>query len=284
MTPATQKLAEDDAFTKWFHANYAALMEKYGDQQDEPPYKVYKEVYIFAQAAWDAALAQEQAPMKEHEYRSDSLGEFDEVGIANAFIHIERTDEMCFWIGIDSPGKPSIHIRTGIQDGMRRFRLEEDTITNPKDFLVERNIELASKAEYKRALANFLEAADDQYKLKDDYISELEARCGDAGWIDIEKELPPDSVEAILVWYKEDHIADNLIRLYTSTAIYVRLHPEAYSHWRPLPAPPGAQVADLPDRKNHGPHRIYANDKTWDWCGGLGMCRACDERDEGGEQ
>lgn len=59
MTPGTQKL-----FSAWFHANYATLMEKYSDQQDEPP---YKEVYIFAQAAWDAALsalAQEQAPMK----------------------------------------------------------------------------------------------------------------------------------------------------------------------------------------------------------------------------
>lgn len=76
--------------------------------------------------------------MPEHEIRLDQSAEFDELVVdGSAFVHVERMDQRCFWIGIDLPDNKRINIRTGVEDGMWFFRVEED-FKEGRDFLVER--------------------------------------------------------------------------------------------------------------------------------------------------
>lgn len=76
---------------------------------------------------------------KHHEF-GEGLGEFDEVFIRNAFVHIERMNETGFWIGIDPPkdsGLPRIMVNTGVYKGEWYFNLQEDS-TGGKHFSVRR--------------------------------------------------------------------------------------------------------------------------------------------------
>lgn len=69
-------------------------------------------------------------PKKHHEF-SETRGEFDEVWVKNAFVHIERMDDKAFWIGIDPPkasGLPRIMLNTGVVNGQWYFNLEEDSL------------------------------------------------------------------------------------------------------------------------------------------------------------
>ena len=66
---------------------------------------------------------------KLHELDMDHRGEFDEVFVRNAFVHVERMADRSFWIGIDSPGMARLSIRTGVADGKWYFNVEEDTLS-----------------------------------------------------------------------------------------------------------------------------------------------------------
>lgn len=56
----------------------------------------------------------------------DFRGEFDELFIRGADIHIERMNETGFWIGIDLPDGEQIMINTGVHQGVWYFNVEED--------------------------------------------------------------------------------------------------------------------------------------------------------------
>lgn len=69
-------------------------------------------------------------PQKHHKF-TEALGEFDEVWIRDAFVHIERMNDTGFWIGIDPPkssGLPRIMLNTGVHKGVWFFNLQEDSI------------------------------------------------------------------------------------------------------------------------------------------------------------
>lgn len=58
-------------------------------------------------------------------------GEFDEVFVDNAFVHVERMNTRAWWIGITPPkksGLPRLMINTGIHDGEWYFNIEEDSL------------------------------------------------------------------------------------------------------------------------------------------------------------
>ena len=57
------------------------------------------------------------------EPRLDHRGEFDEVFVSGASIHVERMDTTGFWIGIDKKGFPSLSIRTGVHRGVWYFNV-----------------------------------------------------------------------------------------------------------------------------------------------------------------
>lgn len=64
---------------------------------------------------------------KRHELRQDSIrGEFDEVCVRNARIHIERMGTTAFWMQIDAKGLPSLVINTGVHRGVWYFDVWED--------------------------------------------------------------------------------------------------------------------------------------------------------------
>lgn len=71
------------------------------------------------------------AKKRKHHDFGEALGEFDEVFVRNAFVHIERMNETGFWIGVDPPkssGLPRIMLTTGVYKGEWFFNLEEDSL------------------------------------------------------------------------------------------------------------------------------------------------------------
>lgn len=67
----------------------------------------------------------------------DHRGAFDAVWVANAFVHVERMSDTCFWMRFDTQQGPGIAIRTGIHRGKWFFRIEEDKIGG-REYVVER--------------------------------------------------------------------------------------------------------------------------------------------------
>jgi len=68
---------------------------------------------------------------KSYDFKMDSLGEFDELFIREAFVHIERMGDTAFWIGIYPPvksGFPNIMLNTGVSKGRWYFNVEEDAV------------------------------------------------------------------------------------------------------------------------------------------------------------
>lgn len=57
--------------------------------------------------------------------RLDNRGEFDELFVQDARVHVERMNTRAFWIGIEVKGGPMIHINTGIHHGKWFFRVED---------------------------------------------------------------------------------------------------------------------------------------------------------------
>lgn len=77
--------------------------------------------------------------MKEHQWgRLDHNGEFDEMWIKNAFVHIERMNDTGFWIGIEAPGMPHISVNTGVHSGEWFFSVSEEKSGGGKFFRVTR--------------------------------------------------------------------------------------------------------------------------------------------------
>lgn len=71
--------------------------------------------------------------------RLDHRGEFDELFVGSAEVHIERMNTRAFWIGIDVKDGPTIHINTGIANGKWFFRVEDvDTESGGISEVVER--------------------------------------------------------------------------------------------------------------------------------------------------
>lgn len=67
--------------------------------------------------------------LKHHAFDLGHDGEFDEVWVAKADVHIERMNDTGFWIGIDPPkssGLPRIMLNTGVYRGEWFFNLQED--------------------------------------------------------------------------------------------------------------------------------------------------------------
>jgi hypothetical protein len=65
---------------------------------------------------------------KSHKFGLCDSGEFDEVFIKNAFVHIERMSDTAFWIGIEAKGLPMLMLNTGVHRGVWFFNIEEDAI------------------------------------------------------------------------------------------------------------------------------------------------------------
>lgn len=74
---------------------------------------------------------------KQIRFKLDSEGEFDEVFISNASVHIERMNDTGFWIGIEGKGLPLLMVNTGVHRGKWFFNLEEDAIDG-RSFQVQR--------------------------------------------------------------------------------------------------------------------------------------------------
>lgn len=72
------------------------------------------------------------------EFKMDSKGEFDEVFLENASVHIERMDETGFWIGIDLPDGRCIHVNTGVERGTWFFNVSEAHLLDGKFLSVQR--------------------------------------------------------------------------------------------------------------------------------------------------
>ena len=66
--------------------------------------------------------------LKKHKFGMDEEGEFDEVFLSKASVHVERMNETGYWIGIDAPGFPSLMVNTGVYRGVWFFNIEEDEI------------------------------------------------------------------------------------------------------------------------------------------------------------
>lgn len=69
------------------------------------------------------------------EFRLDESGEFDELCVPAAAIHVERMTETGFWIGIDLPDGNRIMINTGMFQGEWYFNVDED-VKDGKSFSV----------------------------------------------------------------------------------------------------------------------------------------------------
>lgn len=74
---------------------------------------------------------------KDLEFGLDHRGEFDEVWLRNAFVHIERMDDAAYWIGIDAEDGRRIMVNTGVWRGEWYFNVYEDA-TNGRAFDVRR--------------------------------------------------------------------------------------------------------------------------------------------------
>jgi len=71
------------------------------------------------------------------EFNMDHQGEFDEMFLHNASVHIERMNTRAFWIGIETADGRNIHVNTGVHNGKWFFNVE-DTAVGGKFESVER--------------------------------------------------------------------------------------------------------------------------------------------------
>lgn len=76
-------------------------------------------------------------PVKSHKFSLDHRGEFDEVWVSNAFVHVERMGEKEYWLGIERKGMPRISIFTGVYRGKWYFNIFEDGVDG-QSFQVQR--------------------------------------------------------------------------------------------------------------------------------------------------
>lgn len=88
----------------------------------------------FIQWEWTAEGA---APTEHHWGDLDHKGEFDELWISDAFVHIERMNDTGFWMGLEAPGLPRVSVNTGVYRGKWYFNVYEDR-KDGKSFSVER--------------------------------------------------------------------------------------------------------------------------------------------------
>ncbi len=72
------------------------------------------------------------------QFRLDSQGEFDEVFLASASVHIERMNDTGFWIGIDLPDGNRVSVNTGVDRGTWFFNVDEDGLIDGQNFSVQR--------------------------------------------------------------------------------------------------------------------------------------------------
>jgi len=58
----------------------------------------------------------------------DHRGEFDELWVRNAYVHVERMDKTAFWIGIDIEDDRDhrLMVNTGVDRGVWYFNVEEE--------------------------------------------------------------------------------------------------------------------------------------------------------------
>ena len=77
-------------------------------------------------------------PKPKHKFTLDHLNEFDEVFVSNASVHIERMDEMCYYIGIEHKELPQLMIRTGVERGVWFFNIEVDSVEDHQFLSVQR--------------------------------------------------------------------------------------------------------------------------------------------------
>lgn len=88
----------------------------------------------FIRWEWTAEGA---APTEHHWGDLDHKGEFDELWISDAFVHIERMNDTGFWMGLEAPGLPRVSVNTGVYRGKWYFNVYEDR-KDGKSFSVER--------------------------------------------------------------------------------------------------------------------------------------------------
>jgi hypothetical protein len=80
----------------------------------------------------------------------DHRGEFDELWLRNALVHVERMNETGFWIGIELPNGERISINTGVYRGEWFFNIDED---GGKHFSVRRPRNSKTKLPRRESLA-----------------------------------------------------------------------------------------------------------------------------------
>lgn len=78
--------------------------------------------------------------MSDIKFSLDHRGEFDEVFLRNAAVHIERMNETGFWIGIDLPDGRRVSVNTGIESGNWFFNVEEDKLNGGKFHSINRPV------------------------------------------------------------------------------------------------------------------------------------------------
>lgn len=57
-------------------------------------------------------------------------------------------------------------------------------------------------------------------------------------WVSVEDRLPGNGVESVIAHFAPGWVEECFLQDITSTAIFVTLHPEQFTHWMPLPEPP----------------------------------------------
>ena len=76
---------------------------------------------------------------QKHHLLYEARGEFDEMFVRNASVHIERMSETSFWIGIypsRASGLPGLMLNTGVCNGEWFFNIEEDCVMDSKSISV----------------------------------------------------------------------------------------------------------------------------------------------------
>lgn len=61
--------------------------------------------------------------------RMDHQGEFDELFLTNAYVHIERMGTRAFWIGIETPDGKRFCVNTGVYKDQWFFNVQEDQLS-----------------------------------------------------------------------------------------------------------------------------------------------------------
>jgi hypothetical protein len=67
-----------------------------------------------------------------------AMGEFDELWLDKADIHIERMDDAAFWIGFYPEVGPELMLNTGVYRGEWYFNIYEDVVGDGRDISVRR--------------------------------------------------------------------------------------------------------------------------------------------------